>query len=402
MNLPTNAILPYAKPDQPSLTLTHSLYPLPSSQARLRGRIALVPDVDLNAYRFRALVDWVEFKMQFGRGVQVQQVQPILNKIFGRNCHIDGQDEGPGKVFTRCKIRVQEPKNLALVAEAHLALVAAFGETASSEITGIEISVDAYPNAPSVTARAHLLGAIQRTIWTERDIWTNSKSRPRMIYAKDGKSDVEKLSPAAGSDRTGKASIDPTKHNSPKMDSTMYLGAQYDEISIRIMEKVMDQQHPDGTRTDLTEDSRRVRIEVTVIGSALHHLALTDVASLKDITFTRLQKRFFQFKLPTFSLREPIRKGVDFAHNHFAAMRAQTYLNAGVVGLMAMDAARDRQRRKIRPRVKTLYGEMGLPKHVLLQERQAPALVSYEALNRKFALAFQQLSKREGNAWKRV
>lgn len=405
MTFPTDAILPYAQPGKASLILKHRLEKLKNTQARLRGKIALVPDVDLDTYRFRAVVDWIEFGMQFARGVQVQLLQPILKKFFARNCHIKPVDIGPGSVFTLCRIRVQAPKNLALVYEAYRALVDAYGESGASQITGIEISVDAYPRDRSDIARGILMGAMQRTIWTDRDIWTKPNSRPRMISATAStrpeeveKKVVTKLSPAPKSDPTGKSSIDPKKHNSPMLDATLYLGAQYDQIMTRLMDKVIDEQRPDGTRTELAEEDRRVRVEVRLEGSALDEIGLTDVASLRQMKFTNLQGRHFQFKLPTFSVRQPARKGVDLAHNQYAQRRAQTYLNAGVTALMVMDDARDRQRRKIRSRVERHLGTKGLPKHVLLEQRRAPAFVSYEALNRKVALAFLKLAKREDNA----
>lgn len=142
MTLPTTAVLPYRKTPMPPLDLPHRLVALGNTQARLRDRHMLVPDVDLAAYRFRAVIDWIEFRVQFGRGVQVQQLQPVLRSFFGRNGHIIGEDKRPGDVFTRCRIKMQEPPSLARVVEAHQALVDAFGEIEPAQITGIEISID--------------------------------------------------------------------------------------------------------------------------------------------------------------------------------------------------------------------------------------------------------------------
>lgn len=127
MPLPTTATLPFAKTPALEMELPHKLIPLRHTQARLRGRQMLVPDIDLAAYRFRALIDWIEFRMRFNRGVQVQQLQPVMVQIFGRNAHNIVEDAGPGGVFTSCRIKVQEPPNLASVAKAHRALVRAAG-----------------------------------------------------------------------------------------------------------------------------------------------------------------------------------------------------------------------------------------------------------------------------------
>ena len=172
MHLPTIAILPFAKsPATPPLMLNHDAVALKNSQARLRGRTALVPDIDLGSWKFRAVIDWIEFRMHFSRGTQVQHVQDVLRRFLGRNGDITREDKGPGDVFSVCTIKVQEPKNLALITTTHQALVDTFGGATGARVTGIEISFDAYPCKPSNDARSTLLAVMQRTIWTTRDIW---------------------------------------------------------------------------------------------------------------------------------------------------------------------------------------------------------------------------------------
>lgn len=73
MTLPTTAELPYAKTTTPPLD-------------------QLVPDMDLAAYRFRAVIDWIEFRMHFAHGVQVQRLQPVMQSFFARNTHNIGED----------------------------------------------------------------------------------------------------------------------------------------------------------------------------------------------------------------------------------------------------------------------------------------------------------------------
>ena len=59
-----------------------------------------------------------------------------------------------------------------------------FGEAASSRVTGVEVSIDAYPSKPSDVARARLLGALQRTIWTDRDTRPEVLVRPGSVLDK--------------------------------------------------------------------------------------------------------------------------------------------------------------------------------------------------------------------------
>ncbi|NYS26798.1 hypothetical protein HUK65_17670 [Rhodobacteraceae bacterium 2376] len=398
--IPTIADLPFAKTPTPALQLPHRLVPVSFTQARLRGRQMLVPDLDLGAYRFRALIDWIEFRMRFSRGVQVQQLQPVMLQVFGRNAHIVAEDKGPGGVFTRCRIKVQEPPNLAMVAKAHQALVSTFGETERSWVTGIEISIDAYPKTPCPIARARLLGAMQRTIWTDRDIWTDTNSRPRSVFG--GAKQTFKLSPGPEMDADGDARTEPGRHVMPVVDGTMLLGARYDDLMIRVMEKVIDRQRLDGTHQRLTESEKRVRIEVTLRGNALLDYGLVHMDALNRVRFMTLQKDCFRFKLPTFDPRMPISKGVDLAHNRGQARQAETYLRAGITGLMVRDAVMQRRRAQVRRQAIRALKAMGRPVPNALSARRAPALVSYEELNRRVVIALQHLDKREQTAWRRM
>lgn len=400
MPLPTIAELPYAKTPTPPLQLPHRLVPVSFSQARFRGRQMLVPDLDLAAYRFRALIDWIEFRLWFGRGVQVQQLQPVMLRFFGRNAHIVAEDTGPGGVFTRCRIKVQEPPNLARVVEAHQALVAAYGEIEAAQITGIEISIDAYPKTPCPVARAQLLGAMQRTIWTDRDIWTRTNSRPRSVFG--GAKETFKLSPGPEKDADGDRRTAPDQHDVPVVDGTMLLGARDDDVMIRVMDKVIDRQRPDGTHQRLTESEKRVRIEAAIKGSELRALGLTDMASLGRFRFIRVQKRYFRFKVPTFNPRMPIRKGVDLAHNRGQVLRAETYLRAGITGLMLRETVMDGRRAQVRRQARKMLKAMGRPVPNASAARRAPAFVSYEDLNRRVVVALQHLDKREQTAWRRM
>ena len=401
MILPTIATLPFAKTASPPLNLVHKLVPVRNTQARLRGRHALVPDLDLAAYRFRAVIDWIAFQMSFSRGVQVQQVQPILLRVFGRNGKIKREDPGPGDVFMRCTITMQEPQSLAWVVEAHQALVEAFGEIEPARITGIEISIDAYPKSPSDVARAPLLGAMQRTIWTDRDIWSNPNSRPRSVFGNNEKS-VYKLSPGPEHDLKGEKRVAPEQHKAPALDATMFLGAKDDSVMIRVMDKVIDEQKYDGTHRVLSDDEKRARTEAALTGKELAAIGLTDIASLRRFRFVNLQKRYFQFKLPTFDVRILVTRGYDAARHFNEARKAEIYLLGGMTALMSRDQGWENKRRRFQKKMKSTLIAMGKTTTKRTVERRAPAFLSYEELNRRVVLAPQHLDKRAQTEWKRL
>lgn len=406
MNFPTTAALATSEPNKRTVELAHDLLPLAKVQRRLAGRVAMVPVVELSAYRFRAVIDWIEFRVHLARSTQVQHLQQVLRRHLDRDSHIEPESSAAGNTFAACTIRVQEPASLAVVATLHQDIVDTFGEAAGSRVTAIEISVDAYPRQPADEARWTLLGALQRTIWTGRDIWSNPDSRPRRFGANRK---LEKLIPPSREEALKKKlkhddellnAIVPEHHLPPVIDGTMYIGAKGDEVMIRIMDKVKDKQHPDGTFDALTDQQKRTRIEVALKGIELPALGITDVPSLPRMKITSIKKRYFQFRLPTFSHRSVISSGADVMRNTKKVWCARTYLRSGIVGLMAMDAASDAFRRaelpRVRPTLKMLTPRMP---RIWGGTRLAADFVSWEELNQKVDVAFRQLEKRERTAW---
>ena len=102
----------------------------------------------------------------------------------------------------------------------------------------------------------------------------------------------------------------------------MYLGAKDDDVMIRLMDKIIDGQRLDGAFIALAEDDKRVRIEVAVRGGELITLGLVGVETLRRFKFKTLQKRYFQFKLPTFSQRQKPLTGADVIQNTKQKWRA--------------------------------------------------------------------------------
>ncbi len=406
MQLPTLCKLPTWRPSGRGLVLPHLVVATNRTQRRLKGRSVLTPDLDLSAYRFKVVFDWIEFEVHLGKPTQVQHVQSILRRHLDRNSHITPIDLGPGGTFTRCEIKIQEPPNMAFVAQIYRDLIGVYGETDGSRVTAIEVSVDAYPRVPCDDARAQLLGAMQRTIWTGRDIWSHPNSRPRTITGKE-EGDVIKLIPRPEEVGTSLCPSNPHNHTAPFIDGTMYLGRRDGDFMIRVMDKVKDKQRPDGTFEYLTDERRRVRIEVTLRGGELLRLGITDLPSLRRLKVSALKKRFFQFRLPAFQVTSPVRKASEATRNFFEARRAQTYLTDGVIGLTVMDMALAESRRRNRPAQlaaqRKQFQNMGLTLHPRSRKpRLEPALVSWTEMNRKVDVAFRKLEDREETAWKRL
>jgi hypothetical protein len=404
MLIATMSFLPF-RSGQRSI-LSHQLVPTDRSQRRLVGRSALVPDIDLAAFSFRAVFDWIEFEVHLGRTTQAQHVQSVLRRHLKRNSYIAPTDLGPGDTFTRCAIRIQDPPNMAFVSQIHRDLVEVYGEVEASRVTAFEVSVDACPRKPSDHARAQLLGAMQRTIWTGRDIWSDSNSRPRTITGR-GEDTVVKLTPRPEEAGTWCCASNPHNHRAPFIDGTMYLGRRDGPFMIRVMDKVKDKQRPDGSIEDLCNERRRVRIEGTIRGSELLSLGITDVPSLRQLRVTSLKKKFFQFRLPAFKVSPTATRASERNGNFFEARRAQTYLRSGVIGLKAMDIAIAECRRRDRPAQlaaqRKLLQSMGLTLHPRVREpRLEPALVSWNEMNRKVDVAFRKLEAREKTAWTKM
>ena len=263
MNLQLRISLPFAKQPGRSVMLTHDRRPVQMKQPRLRDREFLVPAVALDDFRFRAAIDWIELELHLGRPIQVQHVQKVLRRFLDRDSHVAPLQLRPGSVFSSCRIRIQEPPSLAIVAALHVDVADTFGEAAESRVTDLGAVLTQYPKQLSDEARVRLLDALQRTIWTGRDIVTSPHSRPRCIIGREAR-DVFRLAPGPNMDDLSRCRTIPENHHIPFVDGTMYLGAKDDAVMIRLMDKVKDRQRPDGTCEQLDADRRRVRIEVSL------------------------------------------------------------------------------------------------------------------------------------------
>ncbi|RMC34403.1 hypothetical protein [Paracoccus alkanivorans] len=80
-NMIATAQLPFRKVTCDPYNLEFEARLLDKRQRRFTGKFCLAPRLDLNGYRFRAVIDWIEFEVKFDRGTQYQHVQPVIEQI---------------------------------------------------------------------------------------------------------------------------------------------------------------------------------------------------------------------------------------------------------------------------------------------------------------------------------
>lgn len=174
--------MPFKKSQAQPEVLTFREEDIHRTQARLKGRTALIPEIDLNTYRFHAVIDWVKLRFVVGRNTQFQYVQGHIEQVLGRKCFVTPIGAGPGRVSDTFEVTFQEPASIQALLDLCDKVEDAYGLKSRPEVVGLEVSVDAYPSKPSDSARAQILGVMQRTIFTDRDIWSEQNDRPRFVF----------------------------------------------------------------------------------------------------------------------------------------------------------------------------------------------------------------------------
>lgn len=341
MRLPTIADLPYGKEEKPPVRLQFVEVACKGSQARLVGRSALEPKLDLGDFTFRAVVDWVDIRVTLKQVTQVQWVQQVLREFIPRDSWIYSVNAGEGGQSEIFDIRIQEPTSMAEVFSICEALSVRFGNGAVPTITSLEISVDAYPKLPSDQKRSQLLGVMERTIFTSRDITTNSPDRPRTSIGKASK--TRKLIPEALIKNIRYSSLlKLPRFSAPWIDGTFYIGAKENDLMIRIMDKKLDPQNPKAeTRVVLGDTEKRVRIEAALRQRELADLGIVLVDDIRNFSFGTFQGKYFQFKLSSFATKNTRGTSGGSAALTLDQGRAEVFLIAGIYGVERLDRAHE-------------------------------------------------------------
>lgn len=387
------AHLPFGKSPIPPLRLDFRRTDVDSQQTRLKNRYVLEPEVDWSRYKFNALIDWIKITVRLDKGTDYKAVRRVLKAIPAGSYYAKGVDQQLDGTCRTFDITIQEPVSIASVMAAEQALHSRFGEAGQSVVNALEVSVDIYSRSSNEIERLLMLGILQRSLFTTRDVLTNKRSRARSSRG-GGSGETRFLSRQPM--RRSLLRLDEAGHQPAWLDGTLYVGAREDDVMIRIMHKIIDKQNLDkNTRTDLENKQKRVRIEVTL---QRRELARTGIVTLQDVAstgFGRMAARYFQFKLPTFRL---IQKDdlLPVVHERHDLHRAQIFMKAGNLGLAAHDADMAEIRSREWPRIKERLKAQGIAaRKFRVGQGASGTAVAYGPLNKRVETALRHLSFRE-------
>ena len=409
MPLPTSAKLTPLDPAKPLRELKFMEARVDSNQERFQDRRMLIPEIDLKKYRFKAVVDYIVVRI-FTHKTQHQWIQKDLGTVLKCKSWILPIDPGEGQEADEFDIKIQEPSSTALVVAAIKAVSKERGERSAPELREIEFSLDVYSRGGDDQERDKMVGLLQRTYFAETARWQNDLDMPRTTAAMTGQDDpkVETrfLTPRMGAARDASLTVrpEPGEFRSPFLDGTMYLGAKDASGMIRIQNKIKDQQYPEkGTFTSLAEDQARARVEVTLKSCDLEILGLHELRDLEGFSYAKLQRKYFQFMLPTFAAGNPEKNSVINAVIRLDQQsRAAVFLQSGLLSLLKRDEAWEHYKASKRPQMKKvlrLHGRRMTRNRAGRGSRST--MISFDLLNKQVATAFRHLGNREQRAWTR-
>ena len=388
-----------AKGDKNPVLLTYVEEPLRSSQARFTSRTTLTPQIELDAYRCRAVIDWIDIHFELSRPTQHWHINERIKKLTGRKEYAEALNTGAGMTASQYRLRVQEP-DLSSVRTVLEDLQKNYSLASPATICAIEISIDFYPKSPSDEARAKMHGVLVRHFFPTTRVLTNSRTWPRFMPGSLKSTDY------VVSRNEGDASLDIGDRMTPGMDrqalydSTYYVGERDSSRAFwRIQNKVLDKQNKAaGTRDKLPDDMKRTRIEVTLGEAGCREVGLDSLDDLGAAKITRLQKSFFQFMKPTFlDVRPNIhRAGPVAVKRKVEEYRKQRFFNAGVLGLQIRDGAREELRAIEMPNIRKMHRRSGtkMPTKTRAGAGAFGTMVAYGELTRMVERALAGLEYR--------
>lgn len=367
--------------------------PIHQKQARFAGRMAGVPDIDLDQFHWHAEIDWIDLTFSTGWQTQFQWIKQNAVSILGGSNFVTPLDPGPGNVTSDFTIRIQAPKSLATIAKGMDELLKKFGATGEPLLTGLELSIDAYPLQPTQAAREALYGVATRTFFAPRDVFSYPRDRPRFV-GPDTKTKFVVPAPSTGEVNPLAWMLD-NGDRLPSPDATFYIGAKEADVSWRIQHKITDKRNNDtGVMTILEEEKKRVRVEVTLGTAELSRMKLNTLEDLAAYRMPSMQGSFFHFMLPTFMTHNTNGLPLDVVRARCERIVREKFEASGILGLQARGFAKDAYRRFI-------ASQPGVAK--LPQPRvgagNTDTFLAYEALNMKVRRALENLGRRLGRDW---
>lgn len=365
-------------------------------QARFQDRVILRPNIDLNDFSCRAVIDWIELEIEVDKPTQFRWIQDQITPILGRKPYVEGLNSGNGNVAVRFRIRLQE----AHIFEVHKIIVvlqARFNLAGLPSVSEMEVSIDFTPRQPSDVDRGKLLGVLFRHFHPSRDVMSNYQDRPNHSWGKGFRNERVFYGNRSLEDRLEIVALE--KCRATPIDATLYFGEKGSSSKWRLMDKIVDQQNvPGGTFNPLSEADKRVRIEVTLNSEELGRIGISTPEDLNDFTFTKLQGAYFEFMLPTFSNTNSLPGGTQGICRDFLERRRQTtFLAIGVVGLQALDQARAVYASTKMPEMRGVLRQRNilLPQRRRTAPRRTGTLVSYNELTTRVQMALRKLQERE-------
>lgn len=367
-------------------------------QRRLAGRYCLLPAINLDDYKARAVIDWVKLRVVFLQTTQFQWVQKAAYAVLGRTLSVDSVDEGRGRAASIFDITFQE-QDLSEVRSVCKALDDEFCLNSEPTVQGIEVSIDFTPRRPSDTSRARMHAVLVRHLFVDPDQVIGVHDRPRFAHGIKPWQTKRVIAPHLQFLKGDELALSSSEQDrAPYVDATYYIGSKVAVRRWRIMDKEIDRQNRRaGTFLNLSDNEKRTRVEVTLGRAELQKLALRTLSDLHQFKFTTLQGAYFKFMLPTFQSipRQPFSMGRAMRSWQEKAREAK-FLTSGVIGLTQMDRVLERRAVEIRKDARKI-----LRRNARIQatwkHRKAGrygTLQAYEDLNARVEMALRKLSER--------
>ncbi|MCW7546273.1 hypothetical protein N7I30_21100 [Aurantimonas litoralis] len=401
-----NAIdVDFAKSNRLPVSLSYSEQSLLNSQARLAGRYTLVPDVNLEAFRRKAVIDWVDLGFWLERETQAIHVKRWIDASLGMNCFselvpLDVEDER-SQTGTLFSVTLQEP-TIALMIAAQKAMEQKFGLQMHGLIRAIEFSIDFRPRSPCPDARTKMLTVLQRHHFPPGEILRTRRDRPRFTWGR-GNAHTAALLPLSDGRSNDHLEVSTDQDRQPVGDANYYTGRKGGPVMWRLMDKEVDRQnHNAGTATYLSETEKRTRIEVTLETDEVRRLGIEFIHDLRRYPFEKLRDSYFDFMMPTFKRGNTGVMGM--VTDRQEEDRRRKFLKTGMIGLREMDDALERRRAHHRPKLIEHLHERKLKVKPEDRSGRGPfkTYVAYKELNKAVEVALRNLREREERELKKA
>lgn len=296
--------------DGAPLRLVYDLAPHRGPQGRVRGRLVAFPRLNLSDYRVSACVDWIELKFRTLTMSQNQHVSKKLQVFSPRTPFVtdwSGREGAAAGTHRQFIVRLQEP-GVDVFKIANV-ISTKWGLCSDLKITGIEISLDIFPNDKSDEKRWLMTTMLARSYVPLKDFMGAGLDQMRCITSDAmGEPDTHIMIRGGSGSGLGGLAGDPANHHPPMADGTTCFGALDGPVMISVQDKISDQRTKKKA-TPLPQEKKRTRVEARFTGPGLAALGLHVLDDLDPshgaIRFAHLRKHFFDFRLPTFDPADP-------------------------------------------------------------------------------------------------